>query len=69
MLMVRVVPPDMEGLVVASKAVADGGVIGYPTDTVYGLGCNPFNLQAVKNVIRLKGDRSKPLPVLVRNVT
>jgi L-threonylcarbamoyladenylate synthase len=55
----------MEGLVAASKVVADGGVIGYPTDTVYGLGCNPLNLQAVKSVIRLKGERTKPLPVLV----
>ncbi len=36
----------------------------YPTDTVYGLGCDPFNVNAVKRVFRAKGDRKKPLPIL-----
>jgi L-threonylcarbamoyladenylate synthase len=66
--MVRIVTPDMEGLLAASEAVAEGGVIGYPTDTVYGLGCNPFNHHAINRVIRAKGDRSKPLPVLAKSV-
>lgn len=66
--MVRIVAPDMDGLLVASKAVAEGGIIGYPTDTVYGLGCNPFNHHAINRVISAKGGRSKPLPVLVKSV-
>jgi len=36
----------------------------YPTDTVYGLGCDPFNVDAVKRVFRVKGERKKPLPIL-----
>ena len=36
----------------------------YPTDTVYGLGCDPFNVNAVKRIFRVKGDRKKPLPIL-----
>lgn len=34
-----------------------GGVIIYPTDTVYGLGCDIHNQQAVERVAYLKGDR------------
>lgn len=43
-------------------------MIVYPTDTVYGLGCDPFNLEAVKRVFKVKGDRRKPLPVLASNI-
>ncbi len=35
----------------------DGGIIIYPTDTVYGLGCDIFNTSAVEKVARLKGLR------------
>jgi len=49
----------------ASKVVKNGGVIVYPTDTVYGLGCNPFNVGAVKRIFKTKGERKeKPLPIL-----
>jgi len=53
----------------ASKTVKNGGVIVYPTDTVYGLGCNPFNVQAVKRIFETKGERKdKPLPILGSNI-
>lgn len=32
-----------------------GGVIIYPTDTVYGLGCDIFNQKAVERIARIKG--------------
>lgn len=32
-----------------------GGVIAYPTESVFGLGCDPTNYQAVKRVLRIKG--------------
>ncbi len=32
-----------------------GGVIAYPTEAVYGLGCDPLNAQAVQRLFRLKG--------------
>lgn len=32
-----------------------GGVIAYPTESCYGLGCDPMNRSAVKKIIRLKG--------------
>jgi tRNA threonylcarbamoyl adenosine modification protein (Sua5/YciO/YrdC/YwlC family) len=39
-----------------------GGVIGYPTDTIYGVGCDLFNPEAIRKVHRLKKlDGNKPL--------
>jgi len=37
----------------------DGGIIIYPTDTVYGLGCDITNRKAVEKIIRLKGLKAK----------
>lgn len=34
--------------------LAAGGVIAYPTEAVYGLGCDPFNQQAVEQLLLLK---------------
>ena len=36
-----------------------GGVIIYPTDTVYGLGCDIYNSRAVDRVARIKGVRKE----------
>ena len=39
-----------------------GGIIGYPTDTIYGVGCNLFNPEAIRKIHRLKKlDGRKPL--------
>lgn len=53
----------------AINVMADGGVILYPTDTVYGLGANIFDNRAVRRVFEIK-QRSflKPLSILVRDV-
>ncbi|MCE2509064.1 MAG: threonylcarbamoyl-AMP synthase [Nitrosopumilaceae archaeon] len=50
----------------AAGTIRDGGVVAFPTDTVYGVGCDPYNREAVLRIYEIKGrDRSKPLPVLV----
>ncbi len=41
------------------KVLRDGGVIIYPTDTIYGLGCDIFNARAIEKVSRIKGLNSK----------
>ena len=53
----------------AINVLAGGGVILYPTDTVYGLGANIFNNKAVRKVFEIK-NRSflKPLSILVSDV-
>lgn len=38
----------------ATRAVLSGGVIAYPTEAVYGLGCDPLNELAVQRVLDLK---------------
>lgn len=41
----------------ATEAVANGGVIAYPTEAVMGLGCSPWNKAAVSRILRLKRRR------------
>ena len=38
----------------AIRQIAGGGVIAYPTDTVYGLGCDPLNAAAMLHLLALK---------------
>lgn len=38
----------------ASRVLRRGGVVAYPTEGVYGLGCNPRNARAVQRIVRLK---------------
>ena len=43
-----------------------GGVIAFPTDTLYGVGADAFNVEAVERVFTAKGrDREHGLPVLI----
>ena len=57
---------DDEGIEQASKIIEDGGIVVFPTDTVYGIGCNPYNKESAKKVYEIKSrDFSKPFPVLV----
>lgn len=49
----------------AVDAVLAGEVIGYPTDTVYGLGCDISNKRAIDRLYTIKGmDRNQPLAFL-----
>ena len=38
-----------------TECLLDGGVIAYPTDTIYGLGCNIFKPKAIERICRIKG--------------
>jgi len=50
---------------IATKAINDGAVVVFPTDTVYGLGCNPYNHEAVLSLYEIKKrKKTKPLPVI-----
>ncbi len=42
-----------------------GSIIVYPTDTVYGLGCDPFNSTALARLKQVKKRGRKPLPLLI----
>ena len=59
-----------DGLSECANTLDQGGIVVFPTDTVYGIGCNPFNKQGVERVFRIKRrDEKKPLPVLVGNLS
>jgi L-threonylcarbamoyladenylate synthase len=53
---------------VASTILAGGGLVVYPTDTVYGLGCDPFNAAALRKLFSAKGRGAKAVPVLCANL-
>jgi L-threonylcarbamoyladenylate synthase len=60
--------PEGKKIARAARVIKGGGVIIFPTETVYGLGCSPFNKKAVKRIFELKGRASKkPLAVIVEN--
>jgi len=57
----------LDKLYEAIKVLREGGVVVYPTETVYGLGADIFNEEAVKKVYKLKGRGfDKPLSVAMR---
>ncbi len=54
------------GLIAAANTVRAGGLVVLPTDTVYGIGANAFDSEAVGALLAAKGrTRSMPVPVLV----
>ena len=58
-----------DGISLCASIVKDGGVIVFPTDTIYGIGCDPFNDAAVGRIFAAKGrDEKKALPVLVGSI-
>jgi len=52
----------------AKDVLERGGVIVYPTDTVYGLGCCIFAQNAIKRIFELKRRDNKPLSVAFYNI-
>src|SRR5467141_1821125 len=54
-----------ESIAKAAAAIQGGGLVVYPTDTVYGLGCDPFDEISVNRLTTVKGRSKGNLPVLV----
>lgn len=53
----------------ALQVLAEGGVIVYPTETSYGLGCDFYNKEAINKIYKIKErDKGKPLPVIVPDI-
>ncbi len=47
--------PQPRQLKMVVETLQKGGVIVYPTDTIYGLGCDIYNAQAIERICRIKG--------------
>lgn len=57
------------GIPECASIIKNGGVVVFPTDTIYGIGCDPRNDSAVERIFKIKGrDEKKPLPVLAYSV-
>ena len=53
------------GIKDAYDSIKKGGVVVFPTDTVYGIGCDPYNQDAVNKIYNIKNrEKIKQLPVL-----
>ena len=58
--------PDGKALKKALSILSTGGIVIFPTDTVYGIGCDAFNRDAVSEIFKLKHrQRDKPLVLFV----
>ena len=51
----------------ARKALRDGKIIVYPTDTVWGMGCDPFNQKAIDHLFTVKGKKMDGLSIMFSN--
>ena len=56
-MLLRINPnkPNYDEIAKVVNCLRDGGVIIYPTDTVYGMGCDIYKQRAVERVCRIKG--------------
>ena len=60
--------PDTHGLSKASDSLHAGNIVAYPTESVYGLGVDPFNEKALESLYRLKKrDTSNPVLMIISN--
>lgn len=58
----KIHPADKSGLKKAISSLRNGGIIAFPTDTVYGIGCDAKNRKVISRIFKLKGrTRKKPL--------
>ena len=60
---------DLAKLEEPAKIIKDGGIVIFPTETVYGIGANGLNAEAVKKIYDLKKrPLSKPINLLVNSI-
>jgi len=60
-LTIHPVNPQGRHLKTAADVLRSGGLVVYPTDSVYGLGCDLFNKKAVERIYQIKGNDKRKL--------
>ncbi len=66
LIKVNPLDPEVRLIEEAAHVLKNGGVIGYPTETVYGLGADAYNEEALERIFRIKGrETGKPISILV----
>src|SRR5216684_1729394 len=62
--------PQHRHIARAVDVIVRGGVIIYPTDTVYGIGCSIYNTHAIERIYRIKRqDRAKPFSFICSDLS
>ena len=61
---VRCLRAGPEAVAEAERVVKAGGLVAIPTDTVYGLACDPSSDKAVRRLFEVKNRQANPVPVL-----
>ena len=51
----------------ARNALKNGSIIIYPTDTVWGIGCDPFNQKSVDNLFKIKAKKEDGLSIIIND--
>lgn len=51
--------PNPKAIQRVVKCLQDGGVIIYPTDTIYGIGCDIFKQKSIERITQILGDKKK----------
>lgn len=69
---VRIDPghPDPDQLAQAARVVLSGGLVAYPTDTLYGLGVDPASDRAIERLFEAKGrEASMAIPLIAADLS
>jgi len=62
--------PQPHQIARVAKCLRDGGIIAYPTDTTYGIGCSIFNKKGIERIYRMKGrERNKPFSFICSSIS
>ncbi len=56
--------PDLRKIGIAAQVIREGGLVAFPTETVYGLGANTFDTEAVSRIFQAK-NRPSDNPLIV----
>jgi L-threonylcarbamoyladenylate synthase len=64
----KTLPATPKNIKRAAAIIRSGGVVVYPTETVYGLGCMPQDSEAAKRICNIKGRARKPLPLICSDI-
>lgn len=61
--------PEKEAITIAAEVLRNGGLVAFPTETVYGLGTNLLNKKAMNRVYKVKKrPKDKPLTIHISNL-
>ena len=55
----RIQADHEDAIAAALEVLSNGGLVAFPTDTVYGLGCDLFNKRAIERIYQIKGIKKK----------